>query len=517
MVFQRPHYLENFIQSTFKALPQLVGQQIVLGGDGRFFNDEAIQVILRMSAANGISEVILGKNGILSTPAASYLIRKYNLNGGFVLSASHNPAGPNGDFGIKLNLENGGPAPTFVTDKIFEISQTISKYKIMSGVIDTSRLGEQNLGPMKVTIVDPVLDFADYMEELFDFSAIRSLIESGFSIMFDAMSAVTGPYAEEIFGKRLGVSAANLLNTRPLPDFGGGHPDPNPVHAKSLFDKMYGPEAPDFGAASDGDGDRYIALGPKFYVSPSDCLAIIAANAHLTPGYRDGIKGIARSMPTSRAADKVAECLGIACHETPTGWKYFGNLMDGGLITICGEESASTSSTHIREKDGLWGVLMWLNIIAVRKQGVEAIVRDHWEKYGRNYYTRHDYEEVDAAAAQTVMATLTDQLSDLTGRSLEGEIISAADSFTYTDPVDGTVTEKQGLRVFFESGSRLVMRLSGTGTKGATLRLYLEKYVGPDGNHRLDVAEATSSLAMIAEALTDLKATLNRTAPSVIS
>ncbi len=516
-VFQQAQYLENFIQSTFNALPQLVGGKIILGGDGRYFNNEAVQIILRMAAANGIAEVILGKNSILSTPAASHLIRKYCLSGGFILSASHNPAGPSGDFGIKFNLENGGPAPTSITDKIFEISQTLLEYKIVEGAIDTSRIGQQSLGDMKVTIIDPVTDFANYMENLFDFNAIKALIESDFSFVFDAMSAVSGPYAEEIFGARLGVSANNLFNTRPLPDFGGGHPDPNPVHAKALFDLMYGSDAPNFGTASDGDGDRYIALGSKFYVSPSDCLAIIAANAHLSPGYKDGIQGIARSMPTSRAADKVAERLDIVCHETPTGWKYFGNLMEAGHITICGEESASTSSNHIREKDGLWGVLMWLNIIAVRGQSAEDIVRAHWLKFGRHYYTRHDYEEVEIDRAETVMQTLRGKLFSLAGKKLHGETIEAADSFTYTDPVDGTVTENQGLRVFFESGSRFVMRLSGTGTKGATLRLYLEKYTEPKGDHSLDLADATVNLAKIANTLTDLKTTLNRDAPSVIS
>ncbi|GGX59037.1 alpha-D-glucose phosphate-specific phosphoglucomutase [Litorimonas cladophorae] len=515
--FKQPHYLENFVQSIFDTVRDFRGGKILLGGDGRYFNDEAVQIILRMSSANGVSEVILGKNAILSTPAASHLIRKYHLNGGLVLSASHNPAGQNGDFGVKLNLETGGPAPTSVTDAIFARSQTLSHYRIADGNIDTSRIGTQNLGDMRVTVVDPVEDFAEFMEELFDFSAIKALIESGFSIAFDAMSAVTGPYATEIFGNRLGVSHDQLYNTRPLPDFGGAHPDPNPVHANALFDRMFGPNPPDFGAASDGDGDRYIALGPHFYVSPSDCLAVIAANAHLAPGYKDGIKGIARSMPTGRAADNVAAHLNIPIYETPTGWKYFGNLMDAGRITICGEESASTSSDHIREKDGLWGVLMWLNIIAAKGESVEAIVRAHWRQFGRHYYTRHDYEEVDKASAESIIATLHGQLETLTGRSLQGETIEVADSFTYTDPVDGTVTKNQGLRVFFESGSRLVMRLSGTGTKGATLRIYLERYVGPEGDHDIDLAEATAGLAMIADTLTDLKQTLNRDAPSVIS
>ncbi len=516
-VFQQENYLENFVQSVFSTLPQLIGGKIVLGGDGRYLNNHAIQIILRIASANGVAEVLLGQDGILSTPACSHLIRKHGCNGGFVLSASHNPAGENGDFGIKFNVENGGPAGTSITDAIFEFSKSISSYKINEGQIDTSLIGTQKLEGMTVTVIDPVADFADLMESLFDFNAIRSLLASGFTLAFDAMHAVTGPYAKTIFGTRLGLPLENLLNAVPLPDFGGGHPDPNPVYAKSLFDLMYGLQSPDFGAASDGDGDRYIVLGSKFYVSPSDSLAIIAANAHLTPGYKDGITGVARSMPTSRAADMVAEHLKIPSFETPTGWKYFGNLLETGQITICGEESAGTSSDHIREKDGLWAILMWLNIIAVRKQSVEDITRQHWKQFGRHYYTRHDYEAVKKSKAEAVMNTLRESLPDLTGQQLLGETVKNADSFNYIDPVDGSVAKNQGLRVFFESGARFVMRLSGTGTEGATLRLYLESYVGPDGNHNLDLAQATSALAQIADELTHLKKTVNRDRPTVIS
>ena len=516
-VFQQADYLETYIQSIFDCIPEFIGGKICLGGDGRYYNDVAINVIIGMAASNGVSEVILGRDGILSTPAASHLIRKMKLDGGFVLSASHNPGGPKGDFGIKLNLENGGPAPAHVTDKIHKTSCELEHYRKIEVDLDMTQVSEQKIGGLTVRIIDPVVDFANLMEECFDFPAISRLLSGDFKMRFDALHAVTGPYAKEIFCERLGVDASALQNARPLPDFGGGHPDPNPVYAKALFDTMFGDDAPQFGAASDGDGDRYIVLGPNQYVSPSDSLAIIAANAHLAPGYSDGISGIARSMPTSRAADQVAEKLSVPCFETPTGWKYFGNLLEAGHITICGEESAGTSSDHIREKDGLWAILMWLNILAARGQSVAEIVNDHWKTYGRHYYTRHDYEAVDAGSAKTVMESLRDQLAALPGQSLLGETITQADSFSYTDPVDGSVAENQGLRVYFESGSRIVFRLSGTGTVGATVRLYVERYEAKDGDHSYDLADATENLAEIANQLTNLKATLGRDVPSVIS
>ena len=516
-VFQQADYLETYIQSIFDCNPDFIGGKICLGGDGRFYNDVAINTIVGMAAANGVSEVILGRDGILSTPACSHIIRKRKLDGGFVLSASHNPGGPDGDFGIKLNLANGGPAPAHVTDKIHQQSCELEHYKKRAVSFDFTQIGTQKIGGFTLRIIDPVVDYADLMENCFDFSAIRDLLSGEFEMSFDALHAVTGPYAVEIFCNRLGVDKAAVRNAVPLPDFGGGHPDPNPVHAKTLFDIMFGPDAPQFGAASDGDGDRYIALGPKQYVSPSDSLAIIAANAHLAPGYKAGIRGIARSMPTSRAADKVAEKLGIPCFETPTGWKYFGNLLEAGKITICGEESAGTSSDHIREKDGLWAILMWLNILAIREQSLAEIVSDHWRTYGRHYYTRHDYEAVDAESAKAVMESLRGQLATLPGQSILGETITQADSFSYTDPVDGSTADNQGLRVYFESGSRIVFRLSGTGTVGATVRLYVERYEGRDGDHGYDLAEATENLAEIANQLTDLKVTLGRNAPSVIS
>jgi len=516
-VIQQPDYLETYVQSIFDCVPSLIGGSFCLGGDGRYYNDVAINTIIAMAAANGVSEIILGKDGILSTPAASHLIRKMKLNGGIVLSASHNPGGPKGDFGIKLNLANGGPAPVQVTNQIHKHSGQLEHYNKIAQDVDITRIGEQKLGDLTVRIIDPVVDFANMMEDCFDFSAIKDLLAGGFKMRFDALHAVTGPYAKEIFNNRLSVDEAALQNVQPLPDFGGGHPDPNPVHAKALFETMFKSDAPNFGAASDGDGDRYIVLGPKQYVSPSDSLAIIAANAHLAPGYKNGISGIARSMPTSRAADIVAQHLNIPSYETPTGWKYFGNLLEAGHITICGEESAGTSSDHIREKDGLWAILMWLNILAARKQSVAEIVREHWRTYGRHYYTRHDYEAVEASNAKAVMDSLRSKLESLPGQKILGETISDADSFSYTDPVDGSVTENQGLRVFFESSSRIVFRLSGTGTVGATVRLYVERYEDKDGNHGYDVAAATENLAEIANQLTNLKATLGRDAPSVIS
>jgi len=517
-VFQQAGYLENFVQAIFDSVPRLQNGTLVLGGDGRYYNGVAIQTILRMANANGVAKVIVGQNGLLSTPAASNLIRKYKAEGGIVLSASHNPGGPEGDFGIKYNGQNGGPAVESVTDKIHARTKVINSYKISEAEgIDLGTLGSSQLGQMEVSIVDCVTDYAAMMETLFDFDAIKAMLASGTSICFDAMHAITGPYAKAILGEHLGAPTDSLINAVPLPDFGGGHPDPNPVYAKQLFTKMFGDNAPDFGAASDGDGDRNIVLGPNTYVSPSDSLAVITANAHLAPGYKDGISGVARSMPTSRAADRVADKLSISYFETPTGWKFFGNLLDAGHITICGEESAGTGSDHVREKDGLWAILMWLNILAVRQQSVADILKKHWQTYGRNYYSRHDYEGVEKAKAQQVMANIQSKLADLPGQSLHGETISMADSFSYHDPVDGSISHNQGLRVEFESGSRFVMRLSGTGTVGATLRLYLEKYEIPSGNLHQDVQAALGTIEKIANELAAIKSTLGRDKPSVVS
>ena len=515
--FSRPHYLENFVQSIFDTVDELKGGTMVLGGDGRYHNDHAIQTILSMAAANGVARILVGQDGILSTPAASCLIRRKKAVGGIILSASHNPGGKNGDFGIKYNISNGGPAPSAITDAIFKRSQSIPQYKTAENEpVDLGNIGISQLGSMTIEIIDPVEDYAELMEELFDFGAIRELIKGGYSVLFDAMHAVNGPYGRQILGK-LGVPQEQIINATPLPDFGGGHPDPNPVYAKELFVKMFDENGPDFGAASDGDGDRNIVLGRQFYVSPSDSLAVIAANAQHAPGYKDGLNGVARSMPTSQAVDLVARKMGIASYETPTGWKYFGNLMDAGLMTICGEESAGTGSDHIREKDGLWAILMWLNIVASRKQPVADIVRSHWREYGRHYYSRHDYEGVDADKARIVMQNLASQLESLPGMQFGDETITCADSFSYQDPVDGSVSDNQGLRVMFESGSRFVMRLSGTGTVGATLRLYLEKYEPPTGDHEQDLQSMLKPIADIAYQITDLKNVTGRDDPTTIS
>lgn len=516
--FQQPNYAQNFIQSIFDSLEGFIGQTLVIGGDGRYYNREVIQIAIKMAAANGFGKVMVGRGGILSTPAASNLIRKYKAFGGIILSASHNPGGPTEDFGIKYNASNGGPAPEKITDAIFARSKEIDKYLILDAPdIEIDMPGVKKLGDMEVQVIDPVEDYAELMEQLFDFSAIRAMIQSGFRIVFDAMSAVTGPYAKEILENRLGAPKGSVRNFMPLPDFGGHHPDPNLVHAKELYDEMMGPDAPDFGAASDGDGDRNLIIGKGIFVTPSDSLAILAANAHLAPGYSKGIAGIARSMPTSGAADRVAEKLGINIYETPTGWKFFGNLLDEGMATICGEESAGTGSSHVREKDGLWAVLLWLNILAARNESVKEIVFNHWADYGRNYYSRHDYEEVDSAAANGLMENLRAQLDSLPGKRFGSLVVEKADDFAYHDPVDNSVSKNQGIRILFEGGSRVVFRLSGTGTSGATLRVYIERYEPDASRHNLDTQEALADLIAVADEIAGIRARTGRDRPSVIT
>lgn len=517
-VFMEPNYLENFIQATFDAIGGAAGKSFVVGGDGRYFNKDAIQIILKMAAANGAAHVTVGQGGILSTPAASHLIRLGKADGGFILSASHNPGGIDEDFGVKYNGQNGGPAPEGLTAKIFDATLNIKELKIeQSADLDLEVLGQQSLGAMQVNVVDPVHSYQELMETLFDFNAIRAMFVGGFSMRFDAMHAVTGPYAHAILEDALGAAKGTVVNGVPLEDFGKGHPDPNPIWAKDLMDLMMSDTAPDIGAASDGDGDRNMIVGKDAYVTPSDSLAILAANAHLAPAYAKGLAGIARSMPTSGASDRVAEKLGIGSYETPTGWKFFGNLLDAGKVTLCGEESAGTGSDHVREKDGLWAVLLWLNILAVRKQSVKEIVTDHWQTFGRDYYSRYDFEAVASDKADALMSALRGKLADLAGQSVAGLTVKSADDFSYNDPVDGSVSSNQGVRVAFETGARAVFRLSGTGTEGATLRLYLEQYSGSDGAIDLDPQDALKDVRNAAFALSDMQAMIGRVEPDVVT
>lgn len=518
-VFQQPHYLENFVQAIFDSIGDFKGQTLVVGGDGRFYNRQATQIILKMAAANGFGRVKVGQGGILSTPATSAVIRKYSAFGGIILSASHNPGGPDGDFGIKYNIGNGGPAPEKVTEAIYARSKTITEYKIVDAPdVNLDILGTSTLEGMTVEVIDSVIDYAALMESLFDFDRIRQLFTGGkFRMCMDSLHAVTGSYAHAIFEQRLGAPRGTVQNGTPLEDFGGGHPDPNLVYAHDLVEVMFGENAPDFGAASDGDGDRNMILGRNFFVTPSDSLAVLAANATLVPGYRNGIAGIARSMPTSQAPDRVAAKLGIDCYETPTGWKFFGNLLDANKVTLCGEESFGTGSNHIREKDGLWAVLFWLNILAVKGQSVEELMREHWRTYGRNYYSRHDYEAIDSDRANTLITQLRDKLSTLKGQKFGHYEVEYSDDFSYTDPIDGSVSQKQGVRIGFTDGSRIVFRLSGTGTQGATLRLYVERYEADPTKHNDDPQVALADLIQIADNVAQIKSLTGMDKPTVIT
>ena len=519
-VFQQENYLHNFVQSIFNVATELTGDLLIVGGDGRYYNTQAIQIILKIAAANGVKRVMVGESGLLSTPAVSCLIRKHRAAGGIVLSASHNPGGPDGDFGIKFNIRNGGPAPTSFTDAVYDTSKSLTEYKITeSEDIPLDKQHTCYMGDMQIDVIDSVNDYADLMEQLFDFAKIKSLFTSGLlSMCFDAMHAVTGPYAKEIFSKRLLANEGALINAKPLEDFGGGHPDPNLAHTKELVSILNaGTSAPDFGAASDGDGDRNMIIGQNFFVNPSDSLAIMTANAHLLPGYKQGVCGVARSLPTSRAADKVAEALGIECYETPTGWKFFGNLLDDKRITLCGEESFGSGSDHIREKDGIWAVLFWLNLIAVKQQSVEAITRSHWQRYGRHYYTRHDYEAIDSDIADKLMQNLRANTGSLINKEFADYKVSLCDDFSYIDPVDNSVTENQGIRILFEDESRIVFRLSGTGTEGATLRVYIERYVSDPALHDMDTQTALAELIDIANKVAEIKIRCGREQADVIT
>ena len=520
-VFQQPHYLANFVASIFAAVkPEggFTGKTLVIGGDGRFYNDTAIQLVIKMAVAQGFARILIGQNGILSTPAVSHIIRKYGAFGGVILSASHNAGGPDGDFGIKFNMNNGGPAPEKITDAIYAYSQTVSSYTAADCAdVDLSQLGTTMIGNVSVEIINSVTDYVELMQELFDFDAIRALFASGFTLKFDAMHAVTGPYAHAIFEDLLGAAKGSVFNGTPSTDFGGHHPDPNLVHAKELYDLMMSADAPDFGAASDGDGDRNLIIGRGIAVTPSDALAILAANAHLAPAYAGGISGVARSMPTSAAVDRVAQKLGVECFETPTGWKFFGNLLDAGRITLCGEESAGAGSNHVREKDGLWAVLLWLNILAKTRISVKELLENHWAQYGQNYYTRHDFEEIETDKANPVMAHIKAQLPMLAGKQFGSLTVQSADDFSYHDPIDGSVSHNQGLRVLFTDGSRIVYRLSGTGTVGATIRMYIEQYQADPSKHGGDTQTALAELIQTAYQISDIAALTGRTAPNVIT
>ncbi|MEE9355011.1 MAG: alpha-D-glucose phosphate-specific phosphoglucomutase [Methylococcaceae bacterium] len=518
-VFQQPNYLENFVQSIFDSLENFAGQTLVIGGDGRYFNRQAIQTIIKIAAANGVGKLLIGQGGLLSTPAASHVIRKYKALGGIVLSASHNPGGPDADFGIKYNIDNGGPAPEKYTEAVYARSKSISEYKIAEiADIDLDKLSESMIDTVFVKVIDPVEDYAELMATLFDFNLIKSAIKSGIvTLKFDAMHAITGPYATVILENKLGAGPNSLLNCKPSEDFGGGHPDPNLTYAHELAGIMFGPNAPVLGAASDGDGDRNMITGDHFFVTPSDSLAILAANAHLIPGYASGLSGVARSMPTSRAVDRVAEDQGIECYETPTGWKFFGNLLDAKKITLCGEESFGSGSNHVREKDGLWAVLFWLNLIAVKRQSVEQIVQSHWQKFGRDIYSRHDYEGVDSTIAQGIVEHLLQQMPDLPGQTLGNYTVKFTDEFSYEDPVDGSISTHQGIRIGFENDARIVFRLSGTGTEGATLRIYLEQFEPDIDKQNADAQVALAELIDIAEQLCEVKSRSGFEKPTVIT
>jgi len=522
-VFTQPHYLENFVQALLDVLNAggadsqvLHGQTLVLGGDGRFYNRTAVQTILKLAAANGVARVLLGCGGILSTPAVSAVIRRRQVFGGIVLSASHNPGGADGDFGIKYNAGNGGPANESLTEAVYARTQLVRELRISDAPdIDIDHLGLLQIEQMQVEVIDPVADYAAVMRALFDFELLRGMFRSGFTLRVDAMNAVGGPYARAILEGELGAPAGTVVNAEPLEDFGGLHPDPNPVNAEDLIAHMQRPDAPDFGAAMDGDADRNMVVGRNFVVAPSDSLALMTAHARLIPGYRDGLAGVARSMPTSAAVDRVANAMGLTCFETPTGWKFFGNLLDAGRVSLCGEESYGTGSSHVREKDGLWAILFWLSLQGATGRSVETLVREHWHVYGRNYYSRHDYEGIAVDTANTLMADLRAALPNLSGRKFGSRQVVLADDFAYTDPVDGSVSSQQGIRLIFDDGARVIFRLSGTGTEGATLRLYLERYEADVARQDQPVQQVLAELATVAEQVAGIRARTGMTGPTV--
>jgi phosphoglucomutase len=517
--FETPHYLESFIEASLRVLPGVTGGTLVVGGDGRYGNRRAIGLIARMAAAHGVARLITTTGGILSTPAASNLIRQHQAIGGVILSASHNPGGPEGDFGVKINGANGGPAPESITDAIYANTLSLEGYRTLEYApeLNLDQPGSQQLGAMAVEVVDGVEAYVALMQKLFDFDAIADLLKGDFPVAFDAMHAVTGPYAKSILEGLLGAPAGTVRNGIPLEDFGGGHPDPNLTYAHELAELLLASDAYRFGAACDGDGDRNMILGTRCFVNPSDSLAVLTANATLAPGYASGLAGVARSMPTSSAADVVAKELGLPCYETPTGWKFFGNLLDAGRITLCGEESFGTGSNHIREKDGLWAVLFWLNILAKRREPVAQIMAEHWSRFGRHYYSRHDYEAIPSEAAHGLYSRVKELQPSLVGQRFASRTIATADDFAYTDPVDGSLTSGQGLRLLLDDGSRVVLRLSGTGTQGATLRVYLESYVPPSGNLAQDPQLALGDMITAIDGLAEIKLRTGMERPTVIT
>ena len=517
-VFMESPFLQNYVQAIFNGIGGIEEKTLVLGGDGRYFNSEAIQIIIKMASANGAARIIVGQNGLLSTPAASHLIRLYETDGGLILSASHNPGGIDADFGLKYNMPNGGPAVEAVTQKIVEATKKIAHYRITDAAdLDLSQIGKFALDSMIVEVVSPTADYINLMSQLFDFELISELLRSDFRMVFDAMHAITGPYAQAILEDQLGAPAGTVINATPSPDFNKGHPDPNPVWAKELMDVMMDSNAPDFGAASDGDGDRNMIVGPGMFISPSDSLALLAAHAELAPAFQDGLVGVARSMPTSGAVDRVAAEKGLKCFETPTGWKFFGNLLDAGEVRLCGEESAGTGGDHVREKDGLWAVLLWLNIIAKTESSVSQLMKNHWQTYGRNFYTRHDYEAVPKETADRIFDGLRGKLSVLPGQRFSGLRVLSADEFAYDDPIDQSRSTGQGIRVILEGDARVVFRLSGTGTDGATIRVYLERLEMDESKQSQDPQEALSAIILAAEDLAGIKAATGRAAPDVIT
>ena len=530
-VFSEGNYLANWVQSLFLALPQeeVEGSAMVLGGDGRWFNKEASQIIIKLAAGNGVRKMYVGQNGFLATPAASAVIRARKAYGGFIMSASHNPGGPKEDWGIKFNYSSGEPAPEKITDEIYGFTQTVETLK-MADIpdVDLSKVGVTKFGDFEVEVIDPVADYLELAREVFDFDLITSLVtRSDFKMKFDAMHAITGAYARPILVDVLGADPSSCVNDDPKEDFAGGHPDPNLTYAEELVKTMYSADAPDFGAASDGDGDRNMILGNNFFVTPSDSVAIIAANAKCIPYFKDGLKGLARSMPTAAALDRVATKMGVECFETPTGWKFFGNLMDAGRLSICGEESFGTGSDHIREKDGPWAVLAWLSILADRnkdvpvggeKVTVEQITKEHWAEYGRNFFSRYDYEGCESEPCEKMVEHLRAVAAASKKGDTYGEYeLDYADDFEYTDPIDGSVASKQGVRFVFSDGSRFIFRLSGTGSSGATVRMYIEQYEADVAKQGADAQDALAPLIKVALETSKLAEFTGRESPTVIT